>query len=431
MLLSEYRILGSNEVDIVAEEVKKDPAVEAEVARQMEVLTRGTAEVIPVEDLEAKVRKSIVQGKPLTIKLGIDPTGADLTLGHTVVLQKLRQFQDLGHKVQLLIGDFTGMIGDPTDRTDTRKQLTREEVLENARTFREQAFLVLDSNPDKIEVLYNSSWLGQLNFADVLELASKMTVARMLERDDFKKRYEGNLPISLHEFMYPLMQGYDSVAMKCDVEIGGTDQKFNVLMGRTLQKEAGMEPQVVITMPLLVGLDGVKKMGKSAGNYIGVTEGPNEQYGKTMSIPDHLIGTYFELVTDVSVEEVKEIKRGLEEKTLHPRDAKMRLGRAIVQKYHGEAAALEAENYFKTVFQNREIPEDIPEYEVEAGTKWIIALVTELKLAPSNGEARRLIQQGGIKINSEKVEDPQLQLEVEDGMILQVGKRKFAKLKLV
>jgi tyrosyl-tRNA synthetase len=417
-------------VDIVAEEVKKDPAVEAEVARQMEVLSRGAAEVIPVEDLEAKVRKSIKTGKPLTVKLGIDPTGSDLTLGHTVVLQKLRQFQNLGHKVQLLIGDFTGMIGDPTDRTEARKQLTREEVLHNAATFKEQAFKVLDNDPAKIEVMYNSDWLSKLNFADVLELASKMTVARMLERDDFKKRYEGNLPISLHEFMYPLMQGYDSVAMKCDVEIGGTDQKFNVLMGRTLQKEDGQEPQVVITMPLLVGLDGVKKMGKSAGNYIGVTEGPNDQYGKTMSIPDHLIATYFELVTDVTVEELNEIKQGLEAKTLHPRDAKMLLGRTIVTKYHGAAAAEEAENYFKTVFQNREIPEDIPEYEVEPGEKWVVALLTELKLAPSNGEARRLIQQGGLKINSEKVEDPQLHLAPEDGMIIQAGKRKFAKLKV-
>nr|WP_170119211.1 tyrosine--tRNA ligase [Tumebacillus permanentifrigoris] len=415
---------------MVAEEVKKDPAVEAEVARQMEVLTRGAAEVIPVEDLEAKVRKSIKTGKQLTVKLGIDPTGSDLTLGHTVVLQKLRQFQNMGHKVQLLIGDFTGMIGDPTDRTEARKQLTREEVLANAATFKEQAFKVLDADPAKIEVMYNSDWLSAMNFADVLELASKMTVARMLERDDFKKRYEGNLPISLHEFMYPLMQGYDSVAMKCDVEIGGTDQKFNVLMGRTLQKEDGQEPQVVITMPLLVGLDGVKKMGKSAGNYIGVTEEPNDQYGKTMSIPDHLIATYFELVTDVTVEELGEIKKGLEAQTLHPRDAKMLLGRTIVTKYHGEAAALEAENYFKTVFQNREIPEDIPEYEVEPGEKWVVALLTELKLAPSNGEARRLIQQGGLKINSEKVEDPQFQLVPADGMIIQAGKRKFAKLKL-
>ncbi|MBL0385071.1 tyrosine--tRNA ligase [Tumebacillus sp. ITR2] len=394
----------------------------------MEVLTRGAAEVIPVEDLEKKVRKSIKTGKQLTVKLGIDPTGADLTLGHTVVLQKLRHFQDMGHKVQLLIGDFTGMIGDPTDRTEARKQLTREEVLENAATFKEQAFKVLDTDPAKIEVMYNSDWLSKLNFADVLELASKMTVARMLERDDFKKRYEGKMPISLHEFMYPLMQGYDSVAMKCDVEIGGTDQTFNVLMGRMLQEKDGQEPQVVITMPLLVGLDGVKKMGKSAGNYIGVTEGANEQYGKTMSIPDHLIASYFELVTDVPVVEVKAIKQGLEDKSLHPRDAKMALGRAIVTKYHGEEAAQEAENYFKTVFQNREIPEDLPEYEVEPGTKWIVALLTELKLAPSNGEARRLIQQGGLKINSEKIEDPQLQLDVEDGMILQAGKRKFAKL---
>ncbi|MGZ4107919.1 MAG: tyrosine--tRNA ligase, partial [Tumebacillaceae bacterium] len=319
-----------------AKVVERDPVIEAEVERQFEILARGVSEIIPEVELKAKVRKSLKNNTPLVIKLGIDPTGADLTLGHTVVLQKLRQFQDLGHRVQLLIGDFTGMIGDPTDRAATRKPLTREEVLENAKSYADQAFKVLDG--EKTEILYNSAWLSKMNFADVLELAAKMTVARMLEREDFKKRYETNQPIALHEFMYPLMQGYDSVAMQCDVELGGNDQKFNVLMGRQLQKDAGQEQQVVITMPLLEGTDGVKKMGKSAGNYIGVNESPNEQYGKTMSIPDHLIVKYFELVTTISNDELDKIRQGLEDGSMNPRDAKGQLARTIVTMCHGEEA---------------------------------------------------------------------------------------------
>ncbi|MGZ4032364.1 MAG: tyrosine--tRNA ligase [Tumebacillaceae bacterium] len=413
-----------------AKVVERDPVIEAEVERQFEILARGVSEIIPEVELKAKVRKSLKNNTPLVIKLGIDPTGADLTLGHTVVLQKLRQFQDLGHRVQLLIGDFTGMIGDPTDRAATRKPLTREEVLENAKSYADQAFKVLDG--EKTEILYNSAWLSTMNFADVLELAAKMTVARMLEREDFKKRYETNQPIALHEFMYPLMQGYDSVAMQCDVELGGNDQKFNVLMGRQLQKDAVQEQQVVITMPLLEGTDGVKKMGKSAGNYIGVNESPNEQYGKTMSIPDHLIVKYYELVTTISNEELDKIRQGLEDGSMNPRDAKGQLARTIVTMYHGEEAGREAEEYFKTVFSKNALPDDIPEFELEAGEKAIIPLlVNDLKFAPSNSEARRLIQQGGLKIDQEKMEDPQATITLVDGMIIQAGKRKFARIKLV
>jgi tyrosyl-tRNA synthetase len=428
--------LIDDEVDVVSADVEqtkvveKDPVIEAEVERQFAILARGVSEIIPEHELKAKIRKSLKTNTPLKVKLGIDPTGADLTLGHSVVLQKLRQFQDLGHRVQLLIGDFTGMIGDPTDRSATRKQLTREEVLDNAKSFSEQAHLVLDG--EKTEILYNSAWLSKLNFADVLELAAKMTVARMLEREDFKKRYETNQPIALHEFMYPLMQGYDSVAMECDIEIGGNDQKFNVLMGRQLQKDAGQEQQVVITVPLLEGTDGVKKMGKSAGNYIGLTEAPNEQYGKTMSIPDNLIVKYFELATNISNEELDKIRKGLEDGTMNPRDAKGYLARTIVTMYHSEEAGREAEEYFKTVFSKNALPDDIPEVELAAGDMGLIPLlVNELKFAPSNSEARRLIQQGGVKINQEKVEDPQATITLEDGMIVQAGKRKFARVKLV
>lgn len=406
----------------------RDPKIEEEAARQMSIIRLGTAEIVPEDELVRKLRRSVRTGKPLIVKLGVDPSGADLTLGHTVVLNKMRQFQNLGHRVQLLIGDFTGMIGDPTGRSEARKQLTREEVLENAKSYAEQAFKVLD--PEKTEILYNSTWLASLTFADVVRLTSTMTVARMLEREDFQKRYVSNQPISLHEFLYPLMQGYDSVAMKADVELGGTDQKFNLLMGRMLQKEFGQEQQVAIMMPILEGIDGVQKMSKSLGNYIGINEPPGEQYGKTMSIPDELMIKYFELTTDVSVEELAAIRSGLENGSLHPRDVKMRLAREIVTRFHGEEAAKAAEEHFKTVFQQGAVPENLPEISLEAGTYWIVKLLTDAGLCSSNGEARRMIQQGGVRLNSGKVSDVEAQIQVENGMILQVGKRKFAKIRL-
>jgi tyrosyl-tRNA synthetase len=347
-----------------------------------------------------------------------------------VVFNKLRDFQKLGHIVQLVIGDFTAQIGDPTGKSETRKQLTEAEVKENAKTYTEQLFKVLD--PDKTEIHFNSSWLSPLTFADVTFLASKCTVARMLERDDFSKRYQSGQAISIHEFFYPLMQGYDSVALKNDIELGGTDQTFNLLMGRQLQKEYAQEEQVILTMPLLEGLDGVKKMSKSLGNYIGVDEDPNNMYGKAMSIPDELMVKYFELATDLSLEELEELKQGLAEGTIHPRDAKMRLGRTLVRMYHGEQAAQEAEHHFKTVFQQRDLPDDMPEVQVNAadledGRMWIVALLSKLGLVATNGEGRRMIQQGGVRINQQKVTDPQAKVEVQGGMVVQVGRRKFAK----
>ena len=408
-------------------------AQKQEVERQLAVIRRGVMEIIPEEDLRRKLERYVVTGQPLKIKLGLDPSAPDIHVGHTVVLQKMRQFQELGHTIQLLIGDFTGRIGDPTGKSETRKPLTEEQVKENAKSYVEQFGKVLDAS--RIEIFYNSTWLAPLTFADVVELAAKTTVARMLERDDFEKRYNNEQPISLHEFFYPLMQGYDSVALQCDVELGGTDQKFNLLMGRNLQKEYGQEQQVIITMPLLEGLDGVQKMSKSLGNYIGVNEPANEIYGKAMSVPDELMVRYYELATDLSNAELEALRAGLADGSIHPRDAKMRLAKTFVRMYHGEEEAEAAENYFKTVFQQRALPTDIPEVTVdksayESGEVNIVNLVFDLKLADSKGEARRMVQQGAVKVNEEKVSDINQNVALADDLVVQVGKRKFAKLKL-
>ncbi len=403
------------------------------VAQQLEIIKRGVAEIVPEEELIKKLNKSIEKDKPLKIKLGLDPTAPDIHLGHTVVLQKLRQFQEMGHEVIIILGDFTAQIGDPTGKSETRKQLTEEQVLANAETYREQIFKILD--PEKTRITFNSEWLAPLNFAKVIELAAQYTVARMLEREDFSKRYKEGLPISIHEFFYPLMQGYDSVALEADVEMGGTDQKFNLLMGRTLQKEYGQEPQIALMMPILEGLDGVNKMSKSLGNYIGITESAREQYGKTMSIPDELMIRYFELVTAVSLEDINEIKEGLENNSLHPRDIKMRLAREIVTTYHGLEAAYQAEEEFKNMFQKGELPDEIPEYhlsaeELEDNKIWLPKLMQLAALVSSTSEGRRLIQQGAVKINDEKVSDPKATITPEAGMIIRAGKRKFAKILL-
>lgn len=400
--------------------------------QQLRVIQRGVADILPIEDLREKLALSIEKNRPLKIKLGLDPTAPDLHIGHTVVFHKLREFQELGHQVQLVIGDFTAQIGDPTGKSKTRKQLSEEEVKENAKTYTEQLFKVLDR--EKTEVYFNSHWLSPLTFADVTHLASKCTVARMLERDDFSKRYEKGQAISIHEFFYPLMQGYDSVVLKSDIEIGGTDQTFNLLMGRQLQKEYGQEEQVILTMPLLEGLDGVKKMSKSLGNYIGVDEEPSNMYGKAMSIPDELMVKYFELVTDLTVDELDELKQGLEQGKVHPRDAKMHLAHTLVRMYHGKEAADEAESHFKTVFQKGSLPDEIPEVELtqedlKEGEIWVVALLSKLGLVASNGEGRRMIKQGGVRINQEKITDIQAQIKIEDGMVVQVGKRKFARVK--
>ena len=394
---------------------------------QVRQIKHGVADLINEQDLVKKIERSIKENKPLVVKLGLDPTAPDIHLGHTVPLRKLRLFQEFGHQVVIVIGGFTARIGDPTGKSVTRPPLTKEEVLKNAETYKTQIFKVLD--PEKTIVRDNSEWLESMNFADVLRLASSYTVARMMERDDFSKRFKEGRPIGVHEFMYPLMQGHDSVALHADVEFGGTDQTFNLLMGRHLQELEGQEPQVVITMPLLEGLDGIQKMSKSLGNYIGIDEEPKEMYGKAMSIPDELMMRYFMLVTDMSIEEQEDMAKRLESGELHPRDAKMQLARTIVRLYHGEEAALEAEEEFKRVFQQRAMPTDIPEYAMDAPTEPIFVpqFCTDAGLTASNGEARRSIKAGAFKVNGEKYTEENLKLE--DGMIVQVGKRKFVKIK--
>lgn len=404
-----------------------------EADHQWEVLSRGTVEIVPEETFRNKIRESVITGRPLKIKLGLDPSAPDIHIGHTVVLHKLRQFQQFGHHIQLVIGDFTGMIGDPSGRSETRKPLSAEDVKRNAETYRQQITKILD--PEKTEIVFNSDWLAPLAFTEVVQLASKMTVARMLERDDFHKRYTTEQPIHIHEFFYPLMQGYDSVALKTDIELGGTDQKFNLLMGRTLQKEYGMDTQAAIMMPLLEGLDGINKMSKSLGNYIGINEPPQEIYGKAMSIPDDLMLKYFELATDMEWASLQELEQGLADGTVHPRDAKMKLASLLVRMYHGPEAALSAEQHFVTVFQQGAIPEDISEAELtpgilEEGSNKLAKLLVAINLQTSNGEARRSIQQGAVRINGEKWLDPLADYHPKNGDIVQVGKRKFARIVL-
>ncbi|HWP31129.1 MAG TPA: tyrosine--tRNA ligase [Fimbriimonadales bacterium] len=404
------------------------------IQEQLQYLSRGCAEIISVEDLEAKLKKHEATGKPLRVKLGVDPTVPHVTLGWAVVLRKLRQFQNLGHLACLIIGDFTAMIGDPSGRSKTRPQLSRQEVEANVRAIEPQLFKILD--PERTKIYYNSDWLGPMKFADVIQLASKITVARILERDDFEQRLAKNLPIGMHEILYPLCQGYDSVAIEADIELGGTDQKFNILVGRNLQEQYGQEPQVVMLMPLLIGLDGKEKMSQSLGNYIGITEEPNQIYGKTMSIPDHLIESWFTLCTDVPLEEVSQMVKQMAKGELNPRDAKRRLARELVKIYWGEAKAKEADEYFLKTFSQRETPEDVPEATIPEscirdGRVAIVSLITALGLTSSNSEARRLIQQGGVSLGDVRLTDPMVSLPLEEviGKVLRVGKHKFRKLK--
>jgi len=407
--------------------------VEKEVVRQMEIIRRGTTEIVPEDGLVSKIRRSVKTGKPLNIKLGLDPTAPDIHLGHTVPLQKMRQFQDLGHQVIIIIGDFTGRIGDPTGKSETRKQLTEEQVLINAETYKEQIFKILD--PVKTKITFNSDWLAPLKFEDLIHLAAQTTVARMMERDDFSKRYREGLPISVHEFFYPLMQGYDSVALESDVELGGTDQKFNLLMGRTLQKEFGQEPQVALMTPILEGLDGVHKMSKSLGNYIGVYESPREMFGKTMSIPDELMVRYFELVTKVPLEEIKQVENGLANGSLHPRDVKMRLGREIIEIYYNKAEADAAQAEFIRMFQQKELPDEIPEVSRAEILKTggdsvnVIELLVNSKLSASKNDARRLVEQGAVKVGEHKVLSVDEEITLQDSMVIRAGKRKFARIR--
>ncbi len=396
------------------------------VEEQMELIKENTAEIIVEEELLAKLHRSYTGRKPLRCKLGIDPSAPDIHLGHAVVLHKMKTFQDMGHQLVIILGDFTGQIGDPTDRSETRPQLSKEEVLANARTYQEQIFKIIDR--EKTELLFNSQWLGSLNFSDVLQIASTCTVARMLEREDFAYRYRENLSIGIHEFFYPLMQGYDSVAVKADIEFGATEQKFNLLMGRHLQKEYGQEPQIALTMPILVGTDGVQKMSKSLGNYIGISEPPAEIYGKVMSISDEIMADYYRLATRLSSGEAGRIISGYRDGRIHPRDAKMTLAREIVALYHGSAEAARAEEGFKQVFQRGEIPAEMPQFQFSAAAAPdIVTLLVETKLTSSRSEARRLIKQGGVRVNQEQVADSGTRWEVSGELILQVGKRKFAR----
>ncbi len=392
----------------------------------MRLIQHGVDTLLPEEEFKKNLAKSIETNKPLKIKLGLDPTAPDIHLGHTVVLRKLKTFQDLGHQIIIVIGDFTARIGDPSGKSVTRPPLDEEAVVRNAATYKEQIFKVLDE--EKTIVRYNSEWLSKLSFEEVLKLAGKYTVARMLERDDFQKRYTEGRAIGVHEFMYPLMQGYDSVALEADVEFGGTDQTFNLLVGRHLQGEFDQRPQCIITMPILEGLDGVQKMSKSLGNYIGISEAPTEMYGKAMSIPDELMMRYFMLVTDMSIEDQEVLSKALEDGTVHPRDTKMKLAHTIVRLYHGEEAANEAQEQFIRVFQKHALPTDIPDYEMAAPTEpvYIPQLLTDAGLTASNSEARRSIKAGAFKINGEKCSEETVALE--NDMVLQVGKRKFIKL---
>lgn len=396
-----------------------------EIKEQLEIIKRGCEELIVEADLVEKLQS----GRPLRVKAGFDPTAPDLHLGHTVLINKLRQLQDLGHHVLFLIGDFTGMIGDPTGKNATRPPLSREQISENARTYTAQVFKILD--PEKTEICFNSTWMDQLGAADMIKLAATHTVARMLERDDFGKRYRGNQPIAIHEFLYPLVQGYDSVAMRADMELGGTDQKFNLLMGRELQKHWGQLPQCILTMPLLEGLDGVNKMSKSLGNYIGITESPDQIFGKLMSVSDDLMWRYIELLSFESLATIRKWKDDVAHGG-NPRDIKVTFAKEIVTRFHDCAAAGKALADFEARFKQGEIPEDLPEVTLAAGAD-LLPLTQILKqagLTASTSEAMRMIEQGGVKLNGEKISDKTLKLPAGTSFVVQVGKRKFARVLL-
>lgn len=397
------------------------------VEEQLRQIRRGVVEIIPEEELVQKLERSYRTGKPLIVKLGCDPSRPDLHLGHAVVLRKLRQFQDLGHQAVLIIGDFTAMIGDPTGRSKTRPALTLEETRANGRTYFEQAARILD--PERTIIRYNSEWLGRMTFRDVIELAAKYTVARMLERDDFEKRYKAGEPIGIHEFLYPLAQAMDSVEIQADVELGGTDQRFNLLVGRDIQQAYGQEPQICLLMPILEGTDGVEKMSKSLGNYIGITEPPEEMYGKVLSIPDHLIYRYFELATDIPTEELPAKKEFAER---DPRNAKHELAWTIVRMYHGAEAANRAREHFERTIIRGEAPEDLKPFRPtpdEGSRIALVNLIVQAELAPSKSEARRLIRQGAVSIDGERVTDEHLEIDLAQRapFVLKVGKRRFAR----
>lgn len=399
-----------------------------DIEQQIEIIKRGAVDLISEGELRSKLNKAKSTGRPLRVKLGLDPTAPDLHLGHTVVLQKLKQFQELGHTAIFLIGDFTGMIGDPTGRIETRPALTKEELLQNAETYKEQVFKILD--PDKTEIRFNSEWMESMNAADMIRLCAQYTMARIMEREDFKNRYVNNLPISIHEFLYPLVQGYDSVALKADVELGGHDQIFNLFVGRDLQKTYGQEPQVIVTVPLLEGTDGVNKMSKSYGNYVGIDESPDIMFGKLMSISDDLMLKYYELLSDITVDEFKALKNGIGGGSVHPRDAKVNFAKEIVKRFHGFQAAAEAHESFDKIFRNKEIPDDIEVVRIKRGEieKWLPKMLLNMGMVSSTTEGKRMINQGGVTINGNKVIGEEIFFEGSDELVIKVGKRKFKKI---
>jgi tyrosyl-tRNA synthetase len=398
-------------------ELKKTESSENQAKQQASVLAHGAVEVISSAEFASKV----ALGRPLRIKLGMDPTAPDLHLGHSVVLKKLRDFQREGHTVIFLVGDFTAMIGDPTGRSETRRPLSREEITANAETYRGQAFQILD--PERTEVRFNSEWMNELGVRQLIEIAAHISVARLLERDDFEKRLANEEPLFLHELLYPVIQGYDSVALQADLEIGGTDQKFNMLVGRELQRHFGQTPQVVITMPLLEGLDGVRKMSKSYGNYVGLTDKPEDMYGKLMSIPDQLMVRYYELLTSARPEEIAAVKSG----ELHPMEAKKKLAQTIVKEYHGEDAAARAQQYFESKHQRREIPASAQVYRI-AEDLWICELMKQLQFTPSTSEARRLVSQGAVRVDGKTITDVNFRFVPGEHKVLEVGKRRVARI---
>lgn len=398
---------------------------------QLKQLKKGAAEIVSDAELLAKLKKSHKENKPLRIKAGFDPNRPDLHIGHTVLLNKMRQFQQLGHHVIFLIGDFTAMIGDPTGKNEARPPLTPAEIAQNAETYARQVYKVLDK--DKTEVAYNSTWMGKFSPADFIRLTSQYTVARILERDDFQKRYHSHTPIHLHEFLYPLVQGYDSVALKADVELGGTDQKFNLLVGRELQKSAGQEPQCILTVPILEGLDGVQKMSKSLDNYIAVEDSPRDMFGKTMRVSDELMLRYYELLTDITVEELERLKADLKSGAKHPRNVKVELGRLLVERFHGSEAAANAVAEFDRIFVDKGLPDEIPVKSVAAQKGlWICKLMVDVGLATSNSEGRRLIEGKAVERDGEKILDPQLKVDLTTGesFVLKAGKKKFVRVQV-
>lgn len=401
----------------------------SEFKRQFDIISRGAIDLLPEDEFRERIKKSIKANKPLRVKQGFDPTAPDIHLGHTVGIRKLKQFQELGHQIVLIIGDYTGLVGDPSGRSATRPQLTYEQVMENAETYQRQFFKILDRS--KTEIHYNGEWFSKMNFKEIMELAARFTVARMLERDDFDKRYKSGSPISIHELFYPLMQAYDSVAIKADIEIGATEQKFNLLTGREIQQDYGVQPQLVLTLPVLVGVDGHQRMSKSTGNYIGIDESPGEMFGKVMSIPDNLIYSYFELATDVTLDRLAEIKGILEKGQTNPMELKKELGETIVSMYHSADEAKDARIEFERVFSKGELPEGIPEFDARnyEGSIWIVKLLTDSKMAKSGGEARRLIRGGGVSVDGEKISDENYEFELKDGMLLKIGKRRFLKIR--